>query len=603
MRVVFLQRSANFSGGNRVIAQYAAALQNNGHEVLVVSAREPRPMRLRRALNSLRNVVHLPSDGTSWLDDLDIEHRRVSSEIRPGDVPDADAVVATWWETAEWAARLPESCGAAAYFLQGVEWTIDGAPLSRVRQTWRLPLHKIVIAEFMRDIAAREFGDSDVSFVPNSVDPKLYFPPGGDVTRDGLLFLYGGTTRGKGWDIALAALHAIHVANPKAAIRGFGRRTPELPPWVEYFESPPQEQIRKLYQEAQLYLHCSRAEGFGLPLLEAMACGTPVVGTEAGAAPELVEAGGGEVVPFVDSECSLDIALSTPTTAISPRLAEAAVRVLGDTQDRFETRSSRALEIAKKHSPKLASERFEAALVRAIEKKKLSIYLPANAELGRHTTAAQLRFEPTESPVLFWGAWRSAGQLRHPDVVTEVEALIAASGYWSKLRRAAGAGIHKRFLRSSVASSSGRGPRLLLGPSVAVTKHPTTLLLRTKAPPLIRRFTLFFAESSSVNLELWSGSLEVKEKLSLSPSKGVLVPAHPNLLVSCPSPDRLVFLDFFEADLEAEQPSFETRRKLPHPDAPIAEQARVVASIAKEEGERALSRLRDYVRNRFFGFE
>jgi glycosyltransferase involved in cell wall biosynthesis len=58
-----------------------------------------------------------------------------------------------------------------------------------------------------------------------------------------------------------------------------------------------------LYRRATLVVVPSRFEGFGLPAAEAMACGTPVVATDAGALPEVVGAGGGGVlVPRDDAD-------------------------------------------------------------------------------------------------------------------------------------------------------------------------------------------------------------------------------------------------------------------------------------------------------------
>lgn len=52
----------------------------------------------------------------------------------------------------------------------------------------------------------------------------------------------------------------------------------------------------ELYRRATLVVVPSLYEGFGLPAAEAMACGTPVVATAAGALPEVLETGGGGIL-------------------------------------------------------------------------------------------------------------------------------------------------------------------------------------------------------------------------------------------------------------------------------------------------------------------
>ena len=51
---------------------------------------------------------------------------------------------------------------------------------------------------------------------------------------------------------------------------------------ADFFTYGPRKEIRNIYAKCDAWLTCSTAEGFNLPALEAMSCGTPVVSTRAG---------------------------------------------------------------------------------------------------------------------------------------------------------------------------------------------------------------------------------------------------------------------------------------------------------------------------------
>ena len=59
--------------------------------------------------------------------------------------------------------------------------------------------------------------------------------------------------------------------------------------WIRFvpFESNPAA-VAKYYQAADLYLHAARADNFPTTVLEALACGTPVIATAIGGIPEQV---------------------------------------------------------------------------------------------------------------------------------------------------------------------------------------------------------------------------------------------------------------------------------------------------------------------------
>jgi len=69
---------------------------------------------------------------------------------------------------------------------------------------------------------------------------------------------------------------------PRQMIRQLGLGTS-----VRLLGTVPDEHLAALYSGATLFVFASLYEGFGLPVLEAMACGTPVVCSNAGALPEV----------------------------------------------------------------------------------------------------------------------------------------------------------------------------------------------------------------------------------------------------------------------------------------------------------------------------
>jgi glycosyltransferase involved in cell wall biosynthesis len=122
------------------------------------------------------------------------------------------------------------------------------------------------------------------------------------------------------------------------------------------------ELMPDLYRAARLLLFTSRYEGFGLPLLEAMSCGTPVVAASTSSVPEVVG----------------DAALLAPP-GDDAALAGAAGRVLGDGDLRLRM-VERGLERARRFS-------WEASAARMLEvyRQVLSGARPAGGGAGEPT--------------------------------------------------------------------------------------------------------------------------------------------------------------------------------------------------------------------------
>lgn len=83
-------------------------------------------------------------------------------------------------------------------------------------------------------------------------------------------------------------------------------------------------QLLSLYRGAEAVLVPSSEEGLGLPVLEALACGTPVVSSDGGALPETVS-GNGKIIPALSVESWVE-AIETGATDQMRKLAEKAER-------------------------------------------------------------------------------------------------------------------------------------------------------------------------------------------------------------------------------------------------------------------------------------
>jgi glycosyltransferase involved in cell wall biosynthesis len=152
--------------------------------------------------------------------------------------------------------------------------------------------HVLTVSERTKADLVSRYGiaAAKVTVTPNGVDPG--FAPGG--AHDGYLLFVGAIQARKDPLAALAAARAVElplvVAGPEkdaglaARLRAGGA---ELRGYVE------KSQLAELYRGAAALVLPSRFEGFGLPVLEAMASGTPVVAADE---PALREVGGDAVV-------------------------------------------------------------------------------------------------------------------------------------------------------------------------------------------------------------------------------------------------------------------------------------------------------------------
>jgi glycosyltransferase involved in cell wall biosynthesis len=146
------------------------------------------------------------------------------------------------------------------------------------------------VSRVVADEAMRGFGvsASKMEIVPNGVDD--FFTPGDEDEGDYILFT-GTLEPRKGIDDLIDAWRALVRPRPRLVLcggAGWGTRIDEEE-GIERTGYVSRERLRELYRRALLFVYPSHHEGFGLPPLEAMACGAPVIATRTGAIPDYAE--------------------------------------------------------------------------------------------------------------------------------------------------------------------------------------------------------------------------------------------------------------------------------------------------------------------------
>lgn len=333
MRITFLLPSDNLTGGARVVAVYARELAAQGHEVLVVTCAPDAPSwraRLRSSLGAGAPAAPAPAGG--HIAASGVPHKVMSRRgpITAADVPDADYIVATWWETAVWMQAMPAGKGRKVHLIQGYEVWLGPQHVPKVHAALRLPNIKIAISRDLKQTIEGVLGPLGIEVVPNAVDPRQFDAPRRSRNATPAVGFVYAQAAIKGADICAAACELARRQLPGLRVIAFGTDQPSqqvpLPEGASYFHRPAQDRLRDHYAACDVWLFGSRLDSFGLPILEAMACRTPVVAVPIGAAPDLLSDGAGSIVPSESPQAMADaiVRLCTGAEADWQRMSDRA---------------------------------------------------------------------------------------------------------------------------------------------------------------------------------------------------------------------------------------------------------------------------------------
>jgi glycosyltransferase involved in cell wall biosynthesis len=209
-------------------------------------------------------------------------------------------------ENPEWFSRafsawyrwlMPRLVKRVAYILANSEYTRQ-----RLLERFSLPKDKVVLCPFAQSERFAPTSEEEVErFRVEQGLPKRYLLSIGNIEpRKNLATLAAAwkksMARGEGVKLVIAGGVNRAVFNTAASAADALRD-----PTIRLLGFFPDEKLPLLYQGAEAFAFPSLAEGFGLPILEAMACGTPVICSDTTAMPETA-GGAARLIPPREAE-------------------------------------------------------------------------------------------------------------------------------------------------------------------------------------------------------------------------------------------------------------------------------------------------------------
>lgn len=210
-------------------------------------------------------------------------------DVIPLDFPETQTLT----QRTYWRVQLPLAARSAAHVL-----TISEASRQRIHERLGVPRDRITVtypgvdpafkraaAEAVAEMRARLGLEAPYVLTVGTIEPRK--------NVDRLLRSFAEASHSIPHTLVVAGRWGWKTGAVRAALRD-----PRLEGRVRMLGAVAAEHLPTLYSGAEMFVTLSRAEGFGFPALEAMACGAPVIVSNRGSLPETV----GEAALVVDSE-------------------------------------------------------------------------------------------------------------------------------------------------------------------------------------------------------------------------------------------------------------------------------------------------------------
>ncbi len=307
------------TGGNRAIFEIANRLSDLNHNVIITTLTGDyswfqlrakvnciSTLPNKRAFRIFNNIIRTyrksrrrPEESpVFYMDRLLKMHFGTSLDLIPfiaENIPDCDINIATWYPTAF--AVYFSNKGKPYYIVQDFPDLVkeqckyyEDYCLKMFEASLMMPFYFLTNSKYTQDLVTKCQPYAKSKVVGVGVNEKVFHPQEGktllDIHKPKVMIIARGSKQ-KGDEVAMKTLnsinkkipiHAIIVGSTSSVQKTFSLVKPDFD--YACFGTIDDEKLSALYCSSDLFLYTSYIESFGLPPLEAMACGTAVVSTD-----------------------------------------------------------------------------------------------------------------------------------------------------------------------------------------------------------------------------------------------------------------------------------------------------------------------------------
>lgn len=277
---IILNFFKGIAGGYKVVYQYSNFLVNNGHDVTIYydlhngenSKKIPKKIMLCFRKKFLKNYPYYYS--------LDKRIKQVGiKDIENNLIRNADICILTSPNVVNSSVDLDIKKGKKIYFIQGYEnWWNDEETLNN---SYKICEKNIVISKWLKEIVDK-YSKNESAIVYNGIDLSKFKVVKENKERfcHSISMVYH-LDEIKGSKYGLEAIYKLKSIYPDLIVNMFGnpKRPKNLAKWINYKQKASEDEIVDILNNSSIFMCTSLHEGFGLPGLEALACGCVLVTT------------------------------------------------------------------------------------------------------------------------------------------------------------------------------------------------------------------------------------------------------------------------------------------------------------------------------------